>query len=70
MKQKALKCPEAASAIPEKKPPDCTMFWSEPFSFNRFSAAESVIMLGVTAHEDTCTPQFSAVVNQPTMFYF
>jgi len=50
MKQKTLKCPEAASAVPEKKLSDRMRLWSEPFSFNKFATAKSVIKLGITDH--------------------
>lgn len=50
MKQKTLKCPEAASAVPEKQLWDCTGLWSEPFSFNKFVTAESATELGIADH--------------------
>ena len=53
MKQKTLKCPEAASVVPEKKLSDRIGLWSEPFSFNKFATAESVIKLSVTDHRKT-----------------
>lgn len=71
MKQKTLKCPEAASVVPEKQLLDCTGLWSEPFSPSQFVTAESVTELGIADHSKApahCNFQLKST-NQPVFLF-
>lgn len=71
MKQKTLKCPEAASVVPEKQLSDRPGLWSEPFAFNKFATAQAVSKLSITDHRKP--PVYTAIFSsssQTNMFYF